>query len=260
MFVRRLKASLKEQHWMTIAIELVIVIIGVFVGNQVSNWNEDRLQKRETERMLEQLRPELAGKLKFFASVRAYYGTTRHYAEQALAGWRHDPNVTDAQFIIASYQASQTYGINIDPQNWAISFGTDRLRHIEDVKLRRSLTSVLTANYQQVGFDSVATPYREHIRELIPISIQDQIRTQCGDRDFFQEGGFLISILPAQCTTRFDRAVAAQAASKLRAHPEMADELNYQLAANATYLNIAEGLEHNMQTLQQLLAQRSASQ
>ena len=70
MFVRRLKASLKEQHWMTIAIELVIVIIGVFVGNQVSNWNEERLQKRETERMLEQLRPELAGKLKFFASAR----------------------------------------------------------------------------------------------------------------------------------------------------------------------------------------------
>ena len=57
MIVRRLATNLKEQHWTTITIELFIVIIGVFVGTQVSNWNEGRLQKRQTQRMLEQLRP-----------------------------------------------------------------------------------------------------------------------------------------------------------------------------------------------------------
>lgn len=53
MFVRRLTANLKEQHWTTIVIELIIVIIGVFIGTQVSNWNEQRAERRATARLLE---------------------------------------------------------------------------------------------------------------------------------------------------------------------------------------------------------------
>jgi len=44
MIVRKLSANLKEQHWTTIGIELIIVIIGVFVGTQVSSttWTSAR--------------------------------------------------------------------------------------------------------------------------------------------------------------------------------------------------------------------------
>ena len=39
MFARRLTTSLKEQHWMTVVIELLIVILGVFIGNWVNDWS-----------------------------------------------------------------------------------------------------------------------------------------------------------------------------------------------------------------------------
>ena len=42
MILRRVVANLKHQHWTAIGIELVIVVVGVFIGMQVSNWNEDR--------------------------------------------------------------------------------------------------------------------------------------------------------------------------------------------------------------------------
>ena len=42
MILRRLTENLKQQHWTAIGIELVIVVPGVFIGMQVSNWNEDR--------------------------------------------------------------------------------------------------------------------------------------------------------------------------------------------------------------------------
>jgi hypothetical protein len=42
MILRRLVAHLKDQHWTGVFIELVIVVLGVFIGMQVSNWNADR--------------------------------------------------------------------------------------------------------------------------------------------------------------------------------------------------------------------------
>ena len=63
MILRRLTANVKAQNWTAIAIEFVIVVIGVFIGTQVSNWNQERVEKQATERMLEQLVPELRNQL-----------------------------------------------------------------------------------------------------------------------------------------------------------------------------------------------------
>jgi hypothetical protein len=94
MILRRLTQNLRAQNWTAILIELVIVIVGVFIGTQVANWNEDRLEKRETQRMLARLAPELRNLLALYASSRTYYATTRAYAATALAGWRKDPKIS----------------------------------------------------------------------------------------------------------------------------------------------------------------------
>ena len=59
MIFKRAVAGLRAQDWLAITIELAIVIIGVFIGTQVANWNEERLERQETQRMLTRLKPEL---------------------------------------------------------------------------------------------------------------------------------------------------------------------------------------------------------
>lgn len=44
MLLRRIIAHLRKQEWTAIAIDFVIVVVGVFVGIQVANWNEARLE------------------------------------------------------------------------------------------------------------------------------------------------------------------------------------------------------------------------
>lgn len=256
MILRRLSTSLKEQHWTTIAIELVIVIIGVFVGNQVSNWNEARIQKRQTQQVLEQLRPELNSQLGAFKTIRTYYATTRRFADEALAGWNRDPRVDDNSFVIAAYQASQIYGIGMNADAWSLAFGSDQLRQIDDPMLRRTLTVVLTADYSPVDFSAMATPYREHVRQLIPTPIQDRIRSACGDRNVQLPGRAFIVLLPAKCPLQLDPAAAARTAAILRAHPELAGELNWHIASMATYLLNLDGIESGMRALQHVLDKR----
>ncbi|MEP7315133.1 MAG: hypothetical protein ABI667_00385 [Sphingomicrobium sp.] len=107
MIFKGFAANLRAQNWSAIAIELMIVIVGVFIGTQVSNWNQQRLEDLETQHRLEQLKPELQ-RIRIRADfMRNYYATTRRYAEIAFAGWAGDPKVSDNDFVIAAYQASQ---------------------------------------------------------------------------------------------------------------------------------------------------------
>lgn len=240
MILRRLTQNLRAQNWTAIVIELVIVVLGVFIGVQAANWNQDRIEQRETQRMLVNLRPELQGQMNFINDVRAYYGVTRKFAEQALAGWSGAPDVSDNEFVIAAYQASQITGIGTNAENWALTFGGEQLRNIDDLQVRRNLEVILTTDYGPIGLDAAATPYREQVRRVIPISVQDAIRRECGDRVTVDETlGLVQVVLPGTCSLTLPPDQAAKAAASLRARPDLAQELNWHLATVAvTMLNV----------------------
>lgn len=53
MILQRLSTALRKQDWVTVSIETLIVIFGVFIGIEVANWNEAR-QERAEQREVEQ--------------------------------------------------------------------------------------------------------------------------------------------------------------------------------------------------------------
>ena len=42
MILRRLSQSLNEQNWVAIWIEFMLLVVGVFLGIQAANWNQER--------------------------------------------------------------------------------------------------------------------------------------------------------------------------------------------------------------------------
>jgi hypothetical protein len=234
MILRRLSANLKAQNWTAIAIELLIVVVGVFIGMQVSNWNQARLERREAEKMLVELQPGLEHFIGFFDTAKPYYATTRAYSEIAFAGWRRDPHVSDAQFVISAYQASQAYALDINAVNWARIFGSDQLRKIDDTEIRRGLASLMSAEFADVGPTTLRTRYREQVRQVIPEDIQEMIRDRCGDRPL--RGRPLLAQLPATCELDLPADRWAEAAAALRSRPDLVGELRWHRAVVATFL------------------------
>ena len=260
MILRRLTENLRAQNWTAITIEFLIVVFGVFIGTQVSNWNQMRLEKQATNRMLEQLAPELRSQLEFFDTVATYYRTTRGYADEAFAGWKGDPRVSDEKFVIAAYQASQITGIAINPDSWALTFGGSQLRDIENLKIRRNLELTLTGDYSPVEIPAVATRYREQVRHVIPIDIQDRIRNECGDRTVKGKEGAVIIELPKTCSMKIDAPVAHNVAAALRARTDLPGELHWHLAAIAAFMANVETLSAPMRELEKELAASSSGQ
>ena len=49
MILRRITEAFRRQDWFTVAIETLIVVLGVFLGLQVNNWNEARAAEARSE-------------------------------------------------------------------------------------------------------------------------------------------------------------------------------------------------------------------
>ena len=42
MILQRITASLKKRDWETVVLEILIVVVGIFIGLQVDDWNRSR--------------------------------------------------------------------------------------------------------------------------------------------------------------------------------------------------------------------------
>ncbi|RIJ23406.1 hypothetical protein D1224_03815 [Henriciella barbarensis] len=78
MILRRLTTALRKQDWVTVVIETLIVVFGVFIGLQVNNWNEARAERSAERgtliRLHEDFRESIAGQSRDI-----------HFLEQQLA-------------------------------------------------------------------------------------------------------------------------------------------------------------------------------
>lgn len=60
MLLRRVVEHVRDQNWFAVGIDFVIVVLGVFIGIQVANWNETRRDRQSEQEYLDRLRQELA--------------------------------------------------------------------------------------------------------------------------------------------------------------------------------------------------------
>ena len=47
MVIRRIRDHVASHNWFAVAIDLGIVVVGVFLGTQANNWNEARIERQD---------------------------------------------------------------------------------------------------------------------------------------------------------------------------------------------------------------------
>lgn len=63
MIFRRIKSHIEKENWFAVFIDFAIVVVGVFIGIQVANWNGKRASHTEYLQALTRLETEIAGNL-----------------------------------------------------------------------------------------------------------------------------------------------------------------------------------------------------
>jgi hypothetical protein len=58
VILRRIADAFRRHDWFTVAVEIMIVVLGVFLGIQVSNWNESLQENRRETLILDRLKAD----------------------------------------------------------------------------------------------------------------------------------------------------------------------------------------------------------
>lgn len=82
MIIRSLSVSIRRQDWFTVLVEIVIVVVGVFLGIQVSEWSDER--KAQARRA--QVSSALVTDLKDAINVSRHYVTVP--IDDGITAWQ----------------------------------------------------------------------------------------------------------------------------------------------------------------------------
>ncbi len=72
MLLRRVIEHIKDQNWTAVALDLVIVIVGVFLGIQVSNWNASQADRVNNKRYASYIVEDLRSDIEELKEVEAF--------------------------------------------------------------------------------------------------------------------------------------------------------------------------------------------
>jgi hypothetical protein len=252
--MRRLAQHLKDQNWTAIAIEFVLLVLGVFLGIRVANWNEDRLTRAKAEGYTAQLEADVRHESWRYQFLIEYHRDVRAAAEAAVAALSGNAALSNEEFLVNAYRASQ-YKQNASRRStYDELVSTGNIGLILDRELRRNVVQVynLTTidNLVREGLDS---RYREHFRMSVPTELQRALGQNCGDK-YIAAGDYTDydKVLEYPCSTGLPAETIDAAAESLRSDPQTLRLLRLRIADLDTRLHDLTG--NNVQVFEYLRA------
>ena len=240
MILRRLSQSLKEQNWTAILIEFVLLVLGVFLGIQVSNWNEQRAENAKAQAYLARIRGNLQSDLQsidrraaFWRQVNGYGKAAIHYAETGElvdgSAWKT---------VLAFYQASQLWQWVSSDSTYQEMRSGGELGLIGDQKLRDALSQYYLENGSGVAYLFNMQPeYRKIVRGLTPQVVSDHVWAKCWRQPNLAEQYLL------DCDSPITEAQAQAILDGYMHDKDLLPELRFWVANQGVALHVMENYE-----------------
>jgi hypothetical protein len=230
MFLRRVREQVTHHNWFVVAVDFVIVVLGVFVGIQASNWNQARVDRRQAREYRAMLQGDLDANLENLTTRARYYQWVREEALATLADLDRPSASLDDQFLVHAYQATQI-------QPWALKRNTydevlsvGAMANLGDPLLRDRISNYYVTSDVTGSNISVQPPYRDIVRRIMPYAVQEAIRARCNERLVQNRHGSVDIILPkGPCKLGLDPATIRQSVRQVHDWPGLALDLNRQL-------------------------------
>ena len=199
MLLRKITKHVTDQNWFAVFIDFIIVVVGVFIGIQVANWNESRQQQSLTEHYLQRITDDFEANIMDTEQRTVYFSQTRKHGLSALAALKGDRETLGKQFIIDVYQASQALPRELNNESYEEVNSIGAHIAIPNVKIRKRLSTYFRSVQASINNLTTIMPYRETIRSIMPYDAQKAVRHNCDDvmsmNEYFQH----IITLPTSC-------------------------------------------------------------
>jgi hypothetical protein len=184
MGMNKLSARLRAHDWLAAMIELVIVVVGILIALQVSNWNQDRRDHARADSYYRRLHDGLVADRQSMDATLLFWAQVSNYGQEAMAYAETGQRVDDSNWktVLAWYQASQLMPFELEDTTFLEMRDNGDLALIASEDLRKRLaeyyrltaTGTLRANILRHD-----PAFRQQIRGLTPWAVQQYIWEHC---------------------------------------------------------------------------------
>jgi len=218
MLLRRMMEHVRTQNWLAVFLDFVIVVVGVFIGIQLGNWNDVRLERSRASVYADRLLDDMKLEHVYILSLMDYMETTNAAGNRAYLGLTGQMAMDDEAIMINAFRTSQ--------YNWY----ERRRTAFDEIVAAGMLSNVGDASLREVAIGLYNTPlfsimqeegqsaeYRRLFRETTEPVVAEALRLYCGDKEEETNGMPLILLtLDYPCETGLDPALLAQGVAALR--------------------------------------------
>ena len=167
--IRRFTDAFRRQDWFTVTIETLMVVLGVFLGLQVNNWNEARVEGLRSREYLSRIRAELVADITELERHRGLWqvGANEGYVAIRYAETGARGGATDWEILRAFLHASQSHQLSFADTTYSELRSAGELRLIADADLRSGLADyyvLVAARRGGLGPYQLLPAYREMVR------------------------------------------------------------------------------------------------
>jgi len=230
MILRRIREHVSHHNWFAVAVDFVIVVAGVFVGIQASNWNQRRIEQQQAREYRTMLQSDLDANLENLATRKRYYGWVRDEALATLADLGRPSTTLDQQFLVHAYQATQIQPWALKRNTYDEVVSTGAMANLGTPVLRDKIANYYVTSEVTGSNIAVIPPYRDIVRRIMPYEVQYAIRANCNERLVQNSRGGVDIVLPqGPCELRLDPAKVRAAVVQVHNWPGLALDLNRQL-------------------------------
>lgn len=151
MLLRSITQHVKDQNWFAVGIDFVIVVIGVYIGIQVSNWNDEvRVQSLEAS-YLSRVADELRSNIEMFESEASFSRESRSVLSDFIASIDSETSSdTDLVSHTRKYLSTGVFYAKFRPSHATFDElkSTGNLDIIQNKEIRETLVDLHT-NYER---------------------------------------------------------------------------------------------------------------
>ena len=225
MLLRRVIAHLRKQEWTAISVDFLIVVVGVFVGLQVNNWNEARVEGVRSREYVSRIRAELVADMTELKRNRSLWQKVANegYAAVSYAETGARSGATDWEILRSFLNASHSFPLSFSDTTYSELRSAGELRLIADPDLRSGLADyyvLVAARRGGLGPYQLLPEYREMVRGRMRSDIMRYYWRAC-----YRQGVGVVTLV--DCPPPEGATGIAEIIRQLAADQDMMDALRY---------------------------------
>lgn len=224
----RLSEKFRDRDWWGIGIDLGIVMLGVFLGIQASNWNQTRQDRAHGREYLERIRDDLKSDAHSLDQHERYWGDTAEAGDRALAYVEEGKARAPWAILNDLYGAGQNWNHSTVGATYEELRSAGHLDLIESERLRQKLADYYVARADEIQYLSeFSSQYRLGIRAAVPFRMQRLMLERC-------QRGF-VRLFTGDCPEPENRAEIAGTVAQVTSNRALMGDLRSWMA-NLVYV------------------------